>query len=526
MALDTDNNFIVSGATQEGQVATDFISSAHHQVVKVAFGDSSTATRVTSSAGLPVDVKALPALSSTVTGTVNVQGVAAGTLLGVTATNLSIRSLTGGNPLGSTLTTGADHVRVYGISGAWPVGITAGSVYGLSIRGLSGGNPTGSTLTDNADHVRVYGVSGAWPVGITAGSVYGLSIRGLSGGNPEGATLTQNADHVRVYGVSGGYPIAITASSGGLNIRSLTGGDPTASTLSLNNDSVRVFGVSGAFPIGSLMQGRSGGSINTLKVDESGSLFVNLSSGAISLTANVSGLSLSPNIVITGVSSGDATGLTGVLQVRGYTGQGAYPIFVHAWTGAGNTFTIRGLSFGTDSISVTGGVRVVGSDTSPISVTGSYLSKLNSLVFAGQDLQVVNTGLNTSLTSLSTNIGNVDADTSIIVDALSSGASSNKQFRVDVISIAQPNGITSGRITATSSGAQLPSFALKSGVHLKSHINNTTGTIFVATNASDATNGIGYPLYNADQIFIETDNTNKIFYASNPTGLTLYYIGT
>ena len=101
-------------------------------------------------------------------------------------------------------------------------------------------------------------------------------------------------------------------------------------------------------------------------------------------------------------------------------------------------------------------------------------------------------------------------------------------IKVSVVGVAQPTGITSGKIAVpinTSAATQLSANTLQSGVHFKSDLVNTSGTIFIGSGPG-VTAGNGYPLYNGDQIFIETDNTNRIYVSATAAGLTLYYIGT
>ena len=125
----------------------------------------------------------------------------------------------------------------------------------------------------------------------------------------------------------------------------------------------------------------------------------------------------------------------------------------------------------------------------------------------------INTGLNT-------NYKIIGAGTNVVGEtSFDSGANA---LRVVVANVVQPDGITSGRIAVTTSAVQMGSHVLKSGVHFKSDLGNSNATIFIGSNNQ---NQIGYPLYNGDQIFIETDNTNKIFYSAT-AGATLYYMGT
>jgi hypothetical protein len=93
---------------------------------------------------------------------------------------------------------------------------------------------------------------------------------------------------------------------------------------------------------------------------------------------------------------------------------------------------------------------------------------------------------------------------------------------VIVSEVAQPTGITSGKVSVATSATQMGTFTLQSGIHIKADLVNT-GTIFVGTNN---TAQIGYPLFNGDQVFIETDNVNKIWLSASVAGSSAYFIGT
>ena len=105
-----------------------------------------------------------------------------------------------------------------------------------------------------------------------------------------------------------------------------------------------------------------------------------------------------------------------------------------------------------------------------------------------------------------------------------SGQSSNLSIRA-YRSSSSPILFRSSEIYGYASEYNLSSVSLESGVNFRSDLANTTQTIFIGTDAG-VTNGVGYPLYNGDQLFIETDNLNRIFVASNVAGATLYYIAT
>lgn len=546
MALDTDSNFTVSGYTGEASVATDFSAtdSAHYQVVKVAYGDTADFERVTASQGLPVSLIDVPATINintitnpvTVGGSVSVFGIAGATAIGVTASDLDIRNLTAGtvtvgNPTPSTV----DIVRVVGYSGGWAVGVTATD---LDIRNLSAGSQVtvGDPSVSSVDIVRVVGYSGGYPIGVSATD---LDIR----------DLTFSSDSVSVLNT-----VTITEEDDpytsppytGLGIRTLrasTGADPIPTNTVLLpthlEDTVRVVGLSGAYPVDVLGIGVTNIANRSTRVpfhvDDTGALYVNLASGTINVTASVS----SSAFTLAGVSLAGATTAAETIQVRGYTGPGAVPIEV-----TGNSFSIRGLSATIDSVYAQIRALTAGDVVSLGGTAGLVMENFETALFFNNDLkryQVKTDDVSTSLilteinepstgvralatkidTALNTNYKILGAGTNVVGETgFSKDATA---LRVVVANVVQPDGITSGRIPISAGSAtQMGSHVLKSGVHFKSDLGNSNATIFIGSNNQ---NQIGYPLYNGDQIFIETDNTNKIFYSAT-AGATLYYMGT
>ena len=533
MANDTDNNFLVTGATQNANIATDYSVAdlSHFQVVKVSFGDVGAAgTRVTSSIGLPVDVVSSAAINVTsianpvtVSGSMAVYGINGATAIAVTASNFGIRALTAGDPTAATAAFSADFVRVVGYSGGWAVGVTATN---FGIRALTAGNITSGITQAGADYVRVVGASGAYPIAVTTVAGASFNIRGL----------TYSTDSVSVFNTvsvtndSTNDPYDATKSGKGFQTRILrasTGSDPTTSQAALNavlnsvEDTVRVVGLSGAYPISTVVHGlTSSTNLNSripLRVDDSGNLYVNLAAGTIGVTAQISGA----DFRLTGICLASATAAAMTIQVNGYTGPGAIAIGVTA-----TDFDIRNLTAATDSVYAD--TRVLsGACGDAVGITGSawtIIEKFNTAITSpdggnrlrtddanGTDIKNGVNALGSTLTSIDSKI---NTDTT-----LGSG------IKVSVVGVAQPTGITSGKVAASASptATQLGNFALKSGIHIKSDLVNTTSTVFVGY---DSVSTNGYALFNGDQIFIETDNTNKIWISASTAGSTVYYIGT
>jgi hypothetical protein len=524
MAYDTDNNVAVSGFSGEAVIATDYSAAEgnHFQVMKIAYGGvAEGGTRVTSSNGLPVAVVNTPsvAVSSvggpvTVTGTVNVNTHA------VTATDLDIRSLTAGDPTTAGAIT-QDVVRVVGYSGGWAVGVTATN---FGIRALTAGDPATAGAAGQ-DVVRIVGYSGGWAVGVTATD---LDIRSLTYGSDSVSvfnTVTVESLTSPVADSTSGFPIRL--------MRASTGASPYANGISLRTDTatnaedtVRVVGLSGAWPVSVFSHGLT--NINNystkvpFSVDSTGALFVNLAAGSIGVTANVTGLSLG-SVTISGISLGNATAASQVVQIHGYTGTGVIPVEVTGTVNIGGTGLTHLSNIATNTL------RVLGACGDYVGLTGEALTALNSLKFTGNNLQTQDAStvaINSAVSTINTNIGTIE-------DILTSTSVTNSLvtangLKVDIKAIVQPTGGTANKVAIASGGAGtstiFSSVALSSGVHFRSDLNNT-GTIFIGFSTAVSSQG-GFPLYNGDQIFIETDNLNRIHAWSTINGATLYYIGT
>jgi hypothetical protein len=533
MALDTNNNFVVAGYTGEANVATDFSLSetSHFQVVKMAYGSTAEEIRVTDSTPLPVDIINTPSVTATVSGSVSVtnnvavHGIVGATAVGVTASDFDIRNLTAGVvTAGDPSTSTIDMVRVIGYSGGHPVGVTASDfdIRNLTAGVVTAGDPTASTI----DIVRVIGYSGGYPIGVTATD---LDIRSLTFGSDSVSVLNT----VTITEEDTPFTAPPFTGLGIRLLRASTGADAVLSNTSLLpthlEDTVRVVGLSGAYPVDVALMGFTNiNDRNTrlpLNVDNSGALYVNLASGTIGVTANITG----SNFTLIGVSLADATAAKETVQIRGYTGPGAIEIGVTA-----TDLDIRSLTFGTDSVYAE--TRFLGSCGSVKDLVdfngtaGTAINKLNlSFTTVREDTEYrVKTDdaqaevIKGTVGLIETDIGNIDGNFTGVLN------SDKTAVKVEVTSVAQPAGVTSGWVNATvGSVTQLTanSTTLKSGVHLKTSLNNATSVIYVQSSGAQAA-GRGYPLFNGDQIFIELDDLSKIWLSAETAGGTLYYIAS
>lgn len=535
-----DDNLTINPGTGGAVVATDYYNDSHFQVVKIAFGNTGEATRVNSSTGLPVNLVTSGANVNTsitsigaglkvgINGNVAVFGVAGATAVGVTASDLDIRSLTAGDP-SAGLASGADFVRVVGLSGAWPVGVTATN---LGIRALTAGDPTTAGAAGQ-DTVRIVGYSGGWPVGVTA---VDLDIRSLTYGSDSVSVF--NDVYVRsttnpfTDGINSGFNTRLLRASTTATPQSLYTLVPTVTSTNAE-DTVRVVGLSGAWPVSTFAHGLT--NINNydtklpMLVNSTGALAVYLASGSISVTADVGSISIG-DVTMSGISLAYPTGLSKTIPIVGYTGSDAVPVAV---TGSVNIMGL-GLTHLNDIKNNT--MRVLGASGDYIEITGDVRNQINEIEFTTgpsglkylQVFEFNSTAISTSAATVATDstaIKNIFQATSTSPNKLASAVDGVNAVNVDVKRIAQPTGGTSGRVAAPSGSAtQLGASTLQSGIHFKSDLTNT-GTVFVGFN-SQVSSQIGFPLYAGDQIFIETDNLNRMFVASTVSGSTVYFIGT
>lgn len=198
---DIDQNITIDVTGNTAAIATDFttigITNAHVQVTKLSFGDATTATRVTTSSPLPVDIRtsnATVGITGSVSGLGNFKIING--LSGITSIPLIVTGTTASGTIPVQISG-----RVQGITNGTPVSIT-GSVSinsGASIQGVASGYPVaitgGRVLSSSTDSVTVSGT-----VGITGGRYQ-----------------YQGTDSVRIYGANSGetmIPVTLRDGSG------------------------------------------------------------------------------------------------------------------------------------------------------------------------------------------------------------------------------------------------------------------------------------------------------------------------
>tara|TARA_S200002703_G_scaffold12314_1_gene10992 strand:+ start:337 stop:1656 length:1320 start_codon:yes stop_codon:yes gene_type:complete len=202
---DTGSNIIIDISGNTANMATDFalsgvgITNAHVPIQKIAFGDNTATTRVSSSDPLPITIQSYQSLTG-VTGEVGITG-------GVAIGNFG--ELPSG---GGTFATNHNFIKVAGSTSGDPVGITG------HIQGMTSGIPVGVTGTisirENTEGMFVRGLSGTdgfsgtfAPIRITGGRHFShltdsIEVTGsvvASGGR----TILAATDSIKAFGSDG-----------------------------------------------------------------------------------------------------------------------------------------------------------------------------------------------------------------------------------------------------------------------------------------------------------------------------------
>lgn len=246
--MDVNNNLPVAVDGDQAIIGTDVYSSggqtAHAQVMKIAWGDSGTVTRATTTTALPVQVYGLTGTLSTVTVTGSVRGLG---------------TFTVGNTAGSPIyVTGGVVSYVQGVTNAYPVAVTGG-VNILSSIGITGTvNVTGGRqLNSTTDSVSVGGTVGRnWNLTYVNDTI---KVYGSDGGltlpvkimGANGTLIGASGDALNVNLVNSGFSASITfgavvsvqnATATVLRVEGTANGTPIAisGTVSLSDDTVTI----------------------------------------------------------------------------------------------------------------------------------------------------------------------------------------------------------------------------------------------------------------------------------------------
>lgn len=552
MGATSDNyDIVTSGVTYT--IASTFVNDAHHQRVQIGYGATGSFSEITTSAGLPVELVGTT-LSINIVGPISrydylsetgysslatsivgynglplfVAGVSGGTAIAVTfgtvvvtATDLDIRTLNGGT-VGDGSVTGADYVKIEGICGGYPVGITVSSTIPVSVSSFS--------------NLGVFGVSGATAIGVTFGTV---NIRGLTSASDTVTVYgggTASTVSVGLFGFTGATAAPLYAENNALNVNIKTSTGVTVSAsdldirdLSYTTDTVTVVGEGASDALG----------LSTVPTY----IAAQLPSGSLSRVGGVtgagwSGSALNVNMVNSGITFSVVANATFSAEV-GVTASaaGALPIqgSVFASSGlwvtgstSGDPITVRGASNGLLPVEVSN-LNTINATIGQVKTNTDFMAAVKKALYA-ENVSVgafdfsdkyslytlVKDSVGIPLEGIQrTIVANGFAPTT--QDSLSVTVVGNKP-KASFTAKTGFIGFTPRNLTHFNAGA---GFTCNAGVRIKttriaSGVSAASNQFMCVMSAADAalygqTAGTSsYILYHGEEMFFEVDNINKI----------------
>lgn len=561
MAATSDNyNIVTSGITYT--IASDYVKplgageTAHHQIVKVAYGADNTVTYVSGSAPLPVGLcgswgkyeylatSGYYSLATTIVGTtgtsLTVVGVSGGEAVGitvgtltVTATDLDVRSLYGGDTTGST--SGVDYVGVQGIASGYPVGITVSAPLPVTVSSFS--------------NLGIFGVTGATAVYVQASD---FSIRGI----------TAATDTITVYGggtastVSTGLfgftgtsvaPIYAEANALNVNIKTSAGITVSAADLDIRNldytvDTVTIVGQGAAdnmslstvptymnaavSPSGTLT--RVGGSTGAGWCGAAVNMYLVNSGFSFNAYATFStGIGISQEAFNPVPVAGSSAAVVG-LWVAGDTLNG--PVIVKGYSGGYLPIELANLDTPTSTVNTTIGLVKTNTDFLVATKKALYDPSVSVGAFDFNDslsiYSLIKNAVNTQLQTLANTVSS--GSVSVAIDSYATQPSF--MARTDVAGYAAKNLTEYNSATGytCSTGVRLKVSRIATGTNASQNefmcvISEADAALYGSTAGTAS-----YVMYHGDELFLEVDNINKlkVFYPAYSLGFAPHNTGT
>lgn len=561
MAATSDNyNIVTSGTTYT--IASDYVKpvgageTAHHQIVKVAYGANDTVTYVSGSAPLPVGLcgswanyeylapSGYYSLATTIVGTtgtsLTVVGVSGGVAVGITvgtltvsATDLDIRNLYGGATLGSTA--GIDYVGIQGIASGYPIGITVSAALPVTV----------SSFSD----LGIFGVTGATAVYVQASN---FSIRGI----------TAATDNITVYGggtastVSTGLfgftgtdvaPIYAESNALNVNIKTSAGITVSAADLDIRNldytiDTVTIVGQGAAdslslstvptymnaavSPTGTLT--RVGGATGAGWCGAAVNMYLVNSGFSFNAYATFStGIGISQEAFNPVPVAGSSAAVVG-LWVAGDTLNG--PVIVKGYSGGYLPIELANLDTPTSTVNTTIGLVKTNTDFLVATKKALYDPSVSVGAFDFNDslsiYSLIKNAVNTQLQTLANTVSS--GSVSVAIDSYATQPSF--MARTDVAGYAAKNLTEYNSATGytCSTGVRLKVSRIATGTNASQNefmcvISEADAALYGSTAGTAS-----YVMYHGDELFLEVDNINKlkVFYPAYSLGFAPHNTGT
>ena len=561
MAATSDNYTIVTSGTTY-TIASDYVKpvgageTAHHQIVKIAYGANDTVTYVSGSAPMPVGLcgswgnyeylapSGYYSLATTIVGTtgtsLTVVGVSGGQAVGITvgtltvaATDLDVRTLYGGGSSGST--SGADYVGVQGIASGYPIGITVSAALPVTVSSFS--------------NLGIFGVTGATAVYVQASN---FSIRGITAATDTITVYgggTASTVSTGLFGFTGTGVAPIYAESNALNVNIKTSAGITVSALDLDirnldytADTVTIVG-QGATDNKSkatvpVYQNVAVGAAGTL-TQVGGTTGAGWCGSAVNMYLVNSGFSFnayatfSAQIGITAPSYAPipVTGTTSAIQglwVAGDTLNG--PVIVKGYSGGYLPIQLANLDTPTSTVNNTIGEVKTNTDFLIAMKKALYSNSVSVGAFDFNDASSIYTlvrdNLGTQLALLGNSVvangASVTSQSSMAVTVVGSKQQPSFMSRTGFVGFAAKNlnEFNSGSGFTCGSGVRIKTARVASGTTASSNqflcvMSVSDAALYGATSGTAS-----YVLYHGEEMFFDVDNISKIqvFYPAYSSG--------
>ena len=363
-------------------------------------------------------------------------------------------------------------IQILGVTNNY-LGVTFGPIRG----NITTTTASGTFLVVGGPSGSISGYNSVPIVGNVQGVTNGIVI-GISGN-------VKVVETAPIQGVSGGYPVGIT---GGRNLNSST-------------DSVSVsgyVGISGGF-------GLAAGTDSVAVYAHDGSQKIPTRLYASDgTTLGASGDALNVNVIGAGISA-----TVTINPIVGVTNGNGLPLrVIGSGVTSDDTIIIKGMIG-------SGAVEVMATTALPVGVTGAVTVDDTDILSA---LESTSKPIVSNLTSIKTNTATIST-----INERLGGAGVNAR----ISEIVKPIRILSGNKSVTSTAGQIynGTFAIKTGIHIKSPVSNTE-TVYIGSNALATSSINGYPLEPGETLFLEIDNINKIYAAAAAGTQTIHFITT
>ena len=562
MAATSDNYSIVTEGVSY-TIASDYVKpsgageTAHHQIVKVAYGANDTVNYVSNNAPLPVGLcgswsrydylggGGYYSLATSLVGigvTLAIAGIANATAVGITvgtltvsATDLDIRNLYGGDSSGST--SGADYVGVQGIAGGYPIGITVSAALPVTVSSFS--------------NLGVFGVSGATAVGVTFSTV---SIRGLTAASDTitvygGGTASTVSTGLFGFTGTGVAPIYAEANALNVNIKTSAGITVSATDLDIRNldytlDTVTIVGQGAT-------DNKSKATVPT---------YMNSAVGAAGTLTQVGGVTgagwcaaamnvymVNSGITFTVSASATFSSIVGVtaaysasLPVQG-SNEAAYGVWVTGST-SGDPVTVKGYSGGYLPVEVkdfTTQTATISTSISNVKTNTDFLIAAKQALYdssvsvgafdAPQSLSLhtlIKNAVNTQLQSLASTVAN--GAVTVSIDSYPTQPSFMARTNTVGYSAQNLKAYNSNAGFTCATGVRIKVSRIASGTNASQNEFMCVGSVADASQYGSTAGIYSYVMSHGDEMFFEVNNIDKInvFYPPYSAGFAPHNTGT